>query len=249
MATVIIAVASGYGWPMANPTQARADDRQPPARGSSRRPAAGPRPDAVAAMRLARRTFQNGGKIDMQTIAAELGVDRTTLYRWVGNREVLLGDVLWSVGAPTWRNALDAMTLEGPAGVAEAMGFFVQALIDSAPLRTFLRAEPERALRLLTTKASVVQREMVASVERLLKQEEGPWSPESPACAARSRLRDRAPGRVLHLQRRHHRRAPRLSQGPDRDRLPARRSARAHRPPKTSPARRRLSPDPPSKVR
>ena len=107
----------------------------------------------------------------MQTMALGLGVDRTTLYRWVGNREALLGDVLWSVGAPTWRNALQTMTVDGAAGVAQAMGWFVQALIDSAPLRTFVRAEPERALRLLTTKASVVQREMVACVEALLKQE------------------------------------------------------------------------------
>lgn len=108
----------------------------------------------------------------MQTLAIELGVDRTTLYRWVGNRDALLGDVLWSVGAPTWRNALQNMTANGGEGVAQAMGWFVQVLIDSAPLATFLRSEQERALRLLTTKASVVQREMVASVEALLKQEQ-----------------------------------------------------------------------------
>lgn len=133
---------------------------------------AGGRPDAVLALRLARRTWQAGQRVDMQALAAELGVDRTTLFRWVGNRDALLGDVLWSVGAPTWRNALASTSIPGACGVAEVMGWFVQALIDSVPLRTFLRAEPERALRLLTTKASVVQRQMVASVEQLLKQEQ-----------------------------------------------------------------------------
>lgn len=108
----------------------------------------------------------------MQSLAAELGVDRTTLFRWVGNRDALLGNVLWSVAAPTWRNALASITTPGGCGVAEALGWFVQELIDSVPLRAFLRAEPERALRLLTTKASTVQRQMVASVEQLLKQEQ-----------------------------------------------------------------------------
>lgn len=158
---------------MADPDQADRDARRPPdVDRSQHAQTTGPRPDAVAALRLARRTWQSGGRVDMQTIAGDLGVDRTTLYRWVGNRDALLGNVLWSVGAPTWRNALDDMTLDGAAGVAEAMAWFVQALIDSAPLRTFLRAEPERALRLLTTKASVVQREIVACVEALLKQEQ-----------------------------------------------------------------------------
>lgn len=131
-------------------------------------------------MRLARRTWQAGQRVDMQSLAAELGVDRTTLFRWVGNRDALLGDVLWSVGAPTWRNALASITTPGACGVAEALGWFVQALIDSVPLRTFLRAEPERALRLLTTKASTVQREMVASVEQLLKQEQDRGTLTSP---------------------------------------------------------------------
>ena len=158
---------------MVNQAKARVDAQQPHSDSrSSPDPATGRGPDPVAARRLARRTFQSGGRVDMQTIAAELGVDRTTLYRWVGNRDALLGDVLWSLGAPTWHKALGSMTANGARGVSQAMGRFVQALIDSVPLRTFLRAEPERALRLLTTKASVVQREMVASVEALIKQEQ-----------------------------------------------------------------------------
>lgn len=139
--------------------------------GGARPPADGG-PNAEIALRLARRKWQSGARIDMQSLAAELGIDRTTLFRWVGNRDALLGEVLWSVGAPTWRNALASTTTPGACGVAEVMRWFVQTLIDSVPLRTFLRAEPERALRLLTTKASVVQREMVASVEQLLKQEQ-----------------------------------------------------------------------------
>lgn len=130
------------------------------------------RPDAASALRLAQKAFLAGDRVDMKTLAAELGVDRTTLFRWVGNRDELLGNVLWSAGAPAFRTALEGMTSPGALGIAEVMGRFVQALIDAPSLRAFLRREPERALRLLTTKASVVQREVVAAVERLLKQEQ-----------------------------------------------------------------------------
>ena len=47
----------------------------------------------------------------MLAIAAELRVDRATLFRWIVNREALLGPVLSSVGAPTWGTRSRA---EGP---------------------------------------------------------------------------------------------------------------------------------------
>ncbi|MFD9738424.1 QsdR family transcriptional regulator [Umezawaea sp. NPDC059074] len=131
----------------------------------------GRRPDAAEALRVAKRTYLAGERVDMQKLAAELGVDRTTLFRWVGNRDQLLGAVLWSVGEPALRAARDGMTKPGAQGVAEVMGRFVEGLINADSLRAFLRREPERALRLLTTKASIVQREVVAAVEDLLKQE------------------------------------------------------------------------------
>jgi AcrR family transcriptional regulator len=119
----------------------------------------------------ARRAFIAGERIDMQKLAADLGVDRTTLFRWVGNRDKLLATVLWSLGAPTFRNAIEQTESIGPARVADATGQFVQDLIDAPYFRVFLQREPERALRLLTTKASVVQHEMVTATERLLQQE------------------------------------------------------------------------------
>ena len=33
----------------------------------------------------------------MQTLARELGTSRFTLHRWVGSRDLLLGEVLWSL--------------------------------------------------------------------------------------------------------------------------------------------------------
>lgn len=151
----------------------RMAERGGPDTGSVRYEDDGPgRPDATAALRAARRMFLAGQRVDMKTLAAGLGVDRTTLFRWVGNRDQLLGAVLWSAAEPTFANAVRTMRSPGPGGVAEVIGAFVQSLIDSTSLRAFVCAEPERALRLLTTRASVLQRQVVAAVERLLVQEQ-----------------------------------------------------------------------------
>ncbi|MEP7177989.1 MAG: QsdR family transcriptional regulator [Pseudonocardiales bacterium] len=130
------------------------------------------RPDAVTAFRLARRTFIQGERLDMQRLAADLGVDRTTLFRWVGNRDQLLAEILLSLGERTFADSVQRATGSGPQRVADALGEFVQALIDAPYFRGYLRRETERALRLLTTKASVVQHRMVELVERLLREEQ-----------------------------------------------------------------------------
>ena len=53
------------------------------------------RPTPRDAFRLARRTLLDGQRLDMQALAGQLGINRVTLYRWVGSREQLLVDVLW----------------------------------------------------------------------------------------------------------------------------------------------------------
>jgi AcrR family transcriptional regulator len=129
------------------------------------------RPCAAAALRLARRTFMAGDRIDAQALAATLGVDRTTLFRWVGNRDRLLVSVLTSLADPTLRDAAAAAGGTGPERIGRIVRLFAQALIDAPYYRAFLRRETERALRLITTKASPLQQHVVASFERLLEQE------------------------------------------------------------------------------
>src|SRR3954466_10404854 len=53
------------------------------------------------AFALAQRAFDAGERVDMHAIATELGVSRTTLYRWVGSKELLIGEVLWAREAAT----------------------------------------------------------------------------------------------------------------------------------------------------
>lgn len=129
------------------------------------------RGDAERAFRLARRRFLAGERIDMGRLAGELGVDRTSLFRWVGNRDALLAEVLWSLAVPTLDHVDATATGAGADRVLEVLSRFVTALIENVAFRGFLDREPARALRLLTTRASPVHRRLVASIETMLTEE------------------------------------------------------------------------------
>lgn len=129
--------------------------------------------DAQRAFAAARETFVAGRRIDMGGLAASLEIDRTSLFRWVGNRDALLSEVLWSLAVPTLITAEHATTSTGSARVAGILTRFVDDLITADYFRGFLRREPARALRLLTTKESPIQRRYVATVEWLIRRDIG----------------------------------------------------------------------------
>ncbi|CCH79546.1 putative TetR family transcriptional regulator [Nostocoides japonicum T1-X7] len=130
------------------------------------------RPDALSAFALARRAFMEGRRLEMQELAAELGVSRATVFRWVGSRDELLVEVIWSLTEPTLRRAVSAAEgLRGSARLVSVMGAFAEATIDSPSFMGFVQREPERALRLLTTRASWYQSRLAGAVEQLLREE------------------------------------------------------------------------------
>lgn len=131
--------------------------------------------DARRAFQAARETFIAGERIDMGALAAALGVDRTSLFRWVGNRDALLSEVLWSLAEPTLAHADRSTTeLTGAARVAETLTRFVDDLNTAGYFRSFLQREPTRALRLLTTTESQIQRRYVATATWLIERDLGP---------------------------------------------------------------------------
>ena len=112
-----------------------------------------------------------GERVDLKSLAAELDVDRSTLFRWLGNRDQLLVDILISLGDPTLRSIVRDAGGTGGRRVARIAGDYAAALIAASYYREFMRREPERALRLITTQASPVQRRVVDEFARLLEQE------------------------------------------------------------------------------
>ncbi|MFJ4220842.1 QsdR family transcriptional regulator [Curtobacterium luteum] len=126
---------------------------------------------ALRAFREARHTFIAGSRIDMGTLAASLGVDRTSLFRWVGNRDRLLSEVLWSLAVPTLDSAAESAAPSGAARIVDVLDRFTADLIRAPYFRAFLTREPARALRLLTTTESDVQSRFVARVTALVDTE------------------------------------------------------------------------------
>ncbi|MCU1528119.1 MAG: hypothetical protein JWP75_1882 [Frondihabitans sp.] len=138
----------------------------------ARRLAAGSHTDTVRAFVLARRTFLAGERVDMNVLAASLGVDRTSLFRWLGNRDALLSEVLWSLAEPTLtRHERATEGLTGATRVTKVLGDFVTDLIEAPYFQGFLKKEPARALRVLTTKESQVQQRYLRAVESMLQRE------------------------------------------------------------------------------
>ncbi len=108
----------------------------------------------------------------MRDLAGELGISRATLHRWVGSRDQLLGEILWSMTVEVFEARTSSGSLgRGPEGIADLVGEFVRTVNGSEPFREFLRNEPERALRILTTKASVVQSRAITKLREFLEEE------------------------------------------------------------------------------
>lgn len=119
------------------------------------------------------RIFLEQRRLDMRALAADLGIGRATLYRKVGNRDRLLGEVIWYLARRALAGA--ARAGEGRRG-AERVVATVEAFMKFAhaqpDLRRLLEAEPEAALRILTSKEGPVQPGIVQALERLLADEE-----------------------------------------------------------------------------
>jgi hypothetical protein len=129
-------------------------------------------PSAADAVRLARRRLLAGRPIRMQELAADLGVTRVTLHRWVGSRDDLLGEVLWSLAAQTFAEADRATRARGGRRVARVVGRFIETVNANPGMRDFIAGDPEQALRILTTKATPVQARSVEATEALIRDEE-----------------------------------------------------------------------------
>ncbi len=121
----------------------------------------------------ASRRWQQGERVDVGALAAELGIARATAFRWVGSRDALLGEILWSECDKAMRRAATAhgSLAPGPARVAAICAKTVRSIVRSVPLRRFLRDDAEHALRLLTSKQGPVQARAIERVRTLLEVE------------------------------------------------------------------------------
>jgi AcrR family transcriptional regulator len=132
------------------------------------RPAAASRDDVLAA---ALHRYLRGRRVDVQAIAAELGLGRTTIYRWFGSREELIGEVLFRAAEPLLEAARKAARGRGGAALLETFDRFNRSLADAPALRQFLEQERDAALRIITSSGGVLQPRIVARIAGLIEDE------------------------------------------------------------------------------
>jgi len=131
----------------------------------------GGRPTAIDAFKLARRWFLAGRRIDMSALADALGVNRVTLYRWVGSREQLLVEVVWSVTARTLEVVDEQVSEQGPERVVQVVVGFLEAVIASPGMRHWVSDEGDSAMRLLTRRETDFQRRLIDALQAILVEE------------------------------------------------------------------------------
>jgi AcrR family transcriptional regulator len=131
-----------------------------------RRPAAS-REDVLAA---ALHAYLHGRRIDVRAIAAELGLGRTTIYRWFVSREGLVGEAVARAAVPLFEEARAGAAGEGGAALLDTFDRINRALADAPALRSFLELERD-ALRILTSSRGIVHRRAVATIEGFIEAE------------------------------------------------------------------------------
>ena len=125
------------------------------------------------ALAAGRRRFVATGQLPMDALAEDLWVSRATLYRVVGSRDRLFGDVLWQLAERTLESAIREATAAGLTGVDRLLHIssrFNEQVAGFAPLQRFLRDEPADAGRILFSSTASVHERAVRAWATLFRQ-------------------------------------------------------------------------------
>ncbi|HMD46848.1 MAG TPA: QsdR family transcriptional regulator [Acidimicrobiales bacterium] len=117
---------------------------------------------------LATSAFLDGRRIDMQELAANLGIGRATLYRWVSSREELISQVLEFLAQDFIAVARAGITGRGNAAILDFVRSIVDAVSAFEPASVFIRQEPLLGLRLLVGEEGRVYRRVCAGLRELV---------------------------------------------------------------------------------
>ena len=126
---------------------------------------------ALDAFELAKQKWLTGERLDIGKLAEELGVGRATVFRWVGTREQLYGEVISAAFAQSIEWARRASSGRGAAFLTQVTQNLLSALIASQPLKTFIHQDPELAMRIVMSSSSPVEVRCVAAVRDLIEAE------------------------------------------------------------------------------
>jgi AcrR family transcriptional regulator len=132
------------------------------------RPAGASRDDVLAA---ATSRYLRGKRVDVLSISEELGLGRTTIYRWFGTREELIGEILPRVTQPLLDQARTEARGRGADKLVDTFDRFNRSLVAAPALRQFVERERDAAVRIITSGAGNVQRRNVEMITEVIEAE------------------------------------------------------------------------------
>ncbi|MET8778656.1 QsdR family transcriptional regulator [Nocardia sp. NPDC050713] len=138
---------------------------RPAATRSPGRPASATREQVIE---LTRRAFLAGERVDVQAIAAELGLSRASIYRWFGSRDGLLGAMLVQEYEQMIARADAKRRSRGAERILEVLDRVARWEAVNEPFRLYFENEPISGLRILTASDGPVQPRAVAAVAELI---------------------------------------------------------------------------------
>jgi AcrR family transcriptional regulator len=170
-----------------SPTHGRQTDQASPKRRG--RQAAATRQDVLD---VVMHRYLRGRRVDVQAISAELGVGRTTIYRWFGSRDDLIGEVIVRAAEPVLAQARSEATGAGAPALLDTFDRFNRTIASSEALRSFVERERDAALRVITSSAGPVQPRIVGMITDVIAAEvsAGAYAPQlEPATLAYAMVR------------------------------------------------------------
>ena len=104
----------------------------------------------------------------MQTVAAGLDIGRTTLYRWVGERDYLIEEVFARLVDEWFVELLPRAKGSGTERLLDIMRRFLEFAAASTPLSEFAAREPALTMRLLLDREGMIAARVKFAVRVLL---------------------------------------------------------------------------------
>ena len=129
------------------------------------------RPTPRDAFARAREMLRHGERIDMGVLASDLGIGRATLYRWTGDRNRLLSDVIWAELDELLTWVTNRTSGAGVDFLYSAVTEFLERLTSGPALRQFLANEGEAGMRLVTDVNGGVRPRLVQAIAGVFDRE------------------------------------------------------------------------------
>lgn len=130
------------------------------------------------------RRYRLGQRIEIAALASELGVSRASAYRWFGDNDRLLAEVLVGRVQDNFQaRLLENADKSGRARVLGVVDGFLRYAASSERFEALLRREPQRVLKVVASSSHPVQLATVRLVEQLLEEERAAGRLELPSDA------------------------------------------------------------------